>query len=179
MNKYRGVWSAPNLRACLTIDGGEAENEGVGATRVEVREAKVSNPRRRVSFYGTVSVTLIPSRKEYSDAKLIRNMWWGTSSYEAFQSRAIEEIQHAMSFHRLSCKDACAHIYCGDIPCVDSSKQLEATQLLAHEKEPTEEGPNYVLEHLQEKYSLHPRTNTTSAISSPTRAVHISPQWPR
>ena len=133
LSKFRGVWSAPNLRACLSLTDGDDDERGVSLPSSPV--TKKVQKTNRVSFFGSVSVVLIPTRTDYNTANLKGTLWWGAANYHEFQKGAIEEIQTAMELKRLSCKSASAQLYCGEIPCIEQAQQAEATKLQAHEQE--------------------------------------------
>ena len=62
-------------------------------------EEKPSKKHRKVSFSPTAKVILIPSRKEYHDAKIADDVWYTRKELKAFQQEARRERRQMMRYN--------------------------------------------------------------------------------
>ena len=52
--------------------------------------------KKAVSFYGAVSVILIPSIREYREANLFHRLWWSRKDFECFENELVHAIRKCM-----------------------------------------------------------------------------------
>ncbi len=60
---------------------------------------------KKVRFNSSIRVVLIPETKEYIEANLSDNLWWGQRDYRRFQQESTQEITSYMKEHNLSGKE--------------------------------------------------------------------------
>lgn len=74
-------------------------------------ERKKANKMRKLQFWQSVSVVLIPSIKEYKEADITRFLWWKDEDYSQFKREATAEIRAAMCARACSVKEASLMLY--------------------------------------------------------------------
>eukprot|EP00600_Ochromonadales_sp_CCMP1393_P002284 CAMPEP_0174979140 /NCGR_PEP_ID=MMETSP0004_2-20121128/14606_1 /TAXON_ID=420556 /ORGANISM="Ochromonas sp., Strain CCMP1393" /LENGTH=115 /DNA_ID=CAMNT_0016230615 /DNA_START=190 /DNA_END=537 /DNA_ORIENTATION=- len=60
-----------------------------------------SRPSRRVSFYRSVEVTLIPCIEEYKEAQLHNHVWWGRPELDSFKRELAQEFHRYVAENNL------------------------------------------------------------------------------
>jgi hypothetical protein len=75
------------------------------AAEVKVAEVEVAPvikaSVRQVRFYGSVSLILIPSIREYKEAGIVDALWWGPADYSGFRKAATSALRKFMHQYKL------------------------------------------------------------------------------
>lgn len=70
-----------------------------------------NNTKRSVKFGQSVAVVLIPTRDEYKEADLVKNMWWDSSDLHDFKASSETELRRVMRGCRVNLSHARTMLY--------------------------------------------------------------------
>jgi hypothetical protein len=81
--------TAPSNGSSSSGNGG---NDGIGGVTNSGGKTGGSKERRKVDFQQSMKVVLIPTRHEYREAGLNKELWWTASEFKYFQQLSTSEI---------------------------------------------------------------------------------------
>ena len=67
--------------------------------------------RLKVRWNTSIRVILIPTRTEYSDARLAQELWWNEDDYSVFKRAAVDELRVAMKLLQVDSRTALRTMY--------------------------------------------------------------------